>query len=281
MILPNWDPTGFAQATITKQGTVMNHKRRLITEIVMIAVLGAFAGTAYAQTTDMKEKERMYTYVALWAVPRAHWAEFEKPVAADQKVLDQASANGSLIAYGTDIALVHEADGYTHDSFWSSHTMAGVLNVLDAFSKAGTTSSGPLGLATKHEDLIFVSRHYNWKPGSYKDAYTHGSSYKLKATAPDEAVGTLSKTIFEPILEKLLADGSIVEYEVDEEAIHTQSPDTFWVFYLTQTAEGVDKVNAAIRAAAKGNPLLGPSMDSMVDWEPHRDFLDRTSAVYK
>jgi hypothetical protein len=159
--------------------------------------------------------------------------------------------------------------------------MAGVLNVLDAFSKAGTTTTGALGLATKHEDLIFVSRHYNWKPGSYKGAYTHGSSYKLKPTAPDDAVGTLSKTIFEPILEKLLADGSIVEYEVDEEAIHTQSPDTFWVFYVTQTAEGVDKVNAAIRAAAKANPLLGPSMDSMVDWDAHRDTLDRTSAVFK
>jgi len=259
----------------------MNHTRRLITGIVMVAVLGAFAGTAFAQTTDMKEKERMYTYVALWAVPRAHWAEFEKPVPANEKVLDQGGANGSLIAYGTDVALVHAADGYTHDSFWSSHTMAGVLNALDAFSKAGTTSPGPLGLATKHEDLIFVSRHYNWKPGSYKDAYTHGSSYKLKPTAPDDAVATLSKSIYEPLMEKLLADGSIVEYEIDEEAIHTQSPDTFWLFYVTQTAEGVDKVNAAVRAAVKANPLLGPSMDSMVDWTPHRDTLDRTSAVFK
>lgn len=259
----------------------MNHKRRLITEIIVIAVLGALTGTAYAQTTDMKEKERMYSYIALWAVPRAHWAEFEKPLPADQKVLDQATSSGSIIAYGTDVNLVHDADGFTHDSWWSSHTMAGVLNVLDAFSKAAGPSPGPLGLATKHEDMIFVSRHYNWKPGSYKDAYTHGSSYKLKPTAPDEAVGILSKGIFEPLFEKLLADGSIVEYEVDEEAIHTQAPDTFWIFYVTPTAEGVDKVNAAVRAAVKANPLLGPSMDSMVDWTPHRDFLDRSSATYK
>jgi len=259
----------------------MNHRRRLITEIIVIAVLGALTGTAYAQTTDMKEKERMYSYIALWAVPRAHWAEFEKPLPADQKVLDQATSSGSIIAYGTDVNLVHDADGFTHDSWWSSHTMAGVLNVLDAFSKAAGPSPGPLGLATKHEDMIFVSRHYNWKPGSYKDAYTHGSSYKLKPTAPDEAVGILSKGIFEPVFEKLLADGSIVEYEVDEEAIHTQAPDTFWIFYMTTTAEGVDKVNAAVRAAVKANPLLGPSMDSMVDWTPHRDFLDRTSATYK
>ncbi|HEY4974069.1 MAG TPA: hypothetical protein VII41_10695, partial [Steroidobacteraceae bacterium] len=100
-------------------------------------------------------------------------------------------------------------------------------------------------------------------------------------TAPDDAVDTISKNIFEPVLAKLLAAGAIVEYEVDEEAIHTQSPDTFWVFYITPTADGVDKVNAAIRAAVKDNPLLGPSLDSMVDWTAHRDYLSRTSATFK
>ena len=255
--------------------------RRWIAAIGAIALLGTVATAAQAQMSDMNAKEPMYSYIALWAVPRAHWADFEKPVAADQKILDQAIGDGSLIAYGSDINLVHDADGYTHDSWWCSHTMAGVLNVLDAFSKAGPSSSAPLGLATKHSDEIFVSRHYNWHPGSWKGAYTHGSSYKLKPSAPDDAVAILSKNIFEPVLEKLLADGSIVEYEIDEEAIHTQAPDTFWVFYLTTTAEGLDKVNAAVRGAAKANPLLGPSIDAMVDFTPHRDFLSRTSATYK
>jgi hypothetical protein len=260
----------------------MNLKRhKWIAAFGLVAVLGALAGVARAQAGDMKEKERMYSYVAEWAIPRAHWADFEKPIAADQKILDQAIGDGSLIGYGSDINLVHDADGYTHDSWWSSHTMAGVLNVLDAFSKAGSSSTAVLGLSTKHSDSILVSRHYNGQPGSWKGAYTHGSSYKLKPTAPDDAVDILSKNVFEPLLEKLLADGTIVEYEIDEEAIHTQSPDTFWVFYLTPTAEGVDKVNAAIRGALKTNPLLGPSMDSMVDFTPHRDYLSRSSATYK
>jgi hypothetical protein len=260
----------------------MNLKRhRPIAKVGLMALLGALAGAAHAQASDTKEKERMYTYVALWAVPRAHWADFEKPVAAEQKVLDQGIGDGTLLGYGSDINLVHDADGYTHDSWWASRTMAGVLNVLDAFSKTGTSTSAALGLATKHSDIIFVSHHYNWHPGSWKGAYSHGSSYKLKPSAPDNAVDVLSKNIFEPVLEKLLADGSIVEYDIDEETIHTQSPDTFWVFYLTPTAEGIDKVNAAIRAAVKANPLLGPSLDSMVDFTPHRDYLSRTNATYK
>jgi hypothetical protein len=83
------------------------------------------------------------------------------------------------------------------------------------------------------------------------------------------------------MMEKLLADGSVVEYEIDEESIHTESPNSFWVYYVTPTADGLDKVNAAVRAELKSNALIGPSFDSMVDFVPHRDTLDRTDATFK
>jgi hypothetical protein len=82
-------------------------------------------------------------------------------------------------------------------------------------------------------------------------------------------------------LDKLLADGTIVEYEVDTEAIHTQAPGMFWIFYITPTAEGLDKVSAAIRETLKANPLSGPAFGSMMDDTAHRDFLARTNATYK
>jgi ABC-type transport system substrate-binding protein len=253
-----------------------------IVPLSLVAFLGALmTGSALAQTSDMKEKERMYTYVSLWAVPRAKWTEYEKPVPADQKILDQAAGDGTLIAYGSDFNLVHSADGFTHDTWWSSHSVAGVMKVLDAFEKSSTTTSGVITSVTKHADVVLVSRHYGWHAGTYKDAYSHGSSYKLKPTAPDDAVAVLSKGIFDPIFEKLLADGSIVEYEVDEEYIHTEAPDSFWIYYVTPNAEGIDKVNAAVREGVKANSLIGPALDSMVDFTPHRDFLDRTQATFK
>ena len=46
--------------------------------------------------------------------------------------------------------------------------------------------------------------------------------YKLKPDAPENAVESLSKSFIVPLLEKLLADGAIVEYEIDTEAIHTE-----------------------------------------------------------
>ena len=236
---------------------------------------------ARAQMSAVKEKPPMYSYVGLWNIPRAQWADMAKADAADQSILDKAVASGTIVAYGNDVNLVHQPDGPTHDDWWSAMSMAGLLNVLDQFYKSGNSVSPVLTSATKHWDNIYVSRYYNWHPGSWKDAYTHGSSYKLKADAPPNAVEMLSKNLIVPLLEKQLADGTIHEYEVDTEAIHTESPDTFWVFYIAANAEGLDKVNAALRERMQSNPLGGPAFGSMVDFTAHRDYLARTNATYK
>jgi hypothetical protein len=223
----------------------------------------------------------MYSYVSFWTIPRAQWSELEKSRAADLAILDKALASGAIVGYGDDTNLVHQSEGPTHDDWWSAMSMAGLLNVLDQFYKSGSSASPVLASSTKHSDAIFVSRFYNWHAGAWKDAYTHGSSYKLKPDAPDDSVEKLSKSLFVPLLEKLLANGTILEYEVDTEAVHTEAPGTFWIFYLTPTADGIDKFNAAVREAMKANPLGGPAFDSMVDFVPHRDYVARTSATYK
>jgi hypothetical protein len=84
-----------------------------------------------------------------------------------------------------------------------------------------------------------------------------------------------------PVLEKLLGDGAIVEYEIDEETIHTESPDMFFVYVLAPTADGLDKFNDAVRELGKNNPLIGPALRSMIDYAPHRDSLLRANATYK
>ena len=57
------------------------------------------------------------------------------------------------------------------------------------------------------------------------------------------------------MLEKLLADGSIVEYEIDTEAIHNEAPGAFWIDVIAPNAEGLDKLNATLMNAVKTNPL--------------------------
>ena len=65
---------------------------------------------------------------------------------------------------------------------------------------------------------------------------------------------TLSKNLIAPLLEKLIADGTLHEYEVDTEAIHTEAPGTFMIVYIAANAEGLDKVNTALREAIKSKP---------------------------
>ena len=249
--------------------------------VVCVLAAGALATSASAQTSEVKEKPPMYSYVADWQIPRAQWGELEKGYAANQKILDKAMASGIIVAYGNDEALVHQSDGITHDNWWSAMSMAGLINVLEQFYQTGNATTPVLNSATKHEDFIFVSRYYNWHPGSFKNGYTHVGIYKLKKDAPDDAVETLSKNLIVPLLEKLLADGTLHEYEIDEQAVHTSAPDTFEIVYIASSPEGLDKVDAAVRETVKANLLAGPAFGSMTDPSGHRDELARTNATYK
>jgi len=248
--------------------------------VCTLAMMAASAAPACAQD-EPKEKPPMYSYVATWNIPRAQWADMEKANAADQKILEKGLSDGSVVAFGSDETLVHTADGMTHDSWWSTTSLAALLNTLDKFYKSGTTTAPVLASATKHADGIYVARYYNWKPGTYKNAYTRIGMYKLKADAPQNALETLSKSYIVPLLEKLLADGAIVEYEIDTEAIHTEAPGSFWIDVIVPNAEGLDKLTGALMNLSKSNPMSSAAFESIVDSSAHRDNLSTTTATYK
>lgn len=252
----------------------------------VVRALLAFALTATAalpawSQSEVKEKPPMYSYVGAWNIPRAQWGDMEKDNAANQKVLEKALAAGTIVGYGDDTNLLHQPDTWTHDEWWSSMSMAGLLNVLDQFYQSGSATSPVLSSATRHADSIYVSRYYNWHSGSWKGLYTRVAAYKLKADVSDEAVDKLAKTLIVPLLEKLLSDGVIHEYEIDVQAVHTEAPGTFSIDYIAANAEGLDKVSAALQQTMKANPLDGPAFNSMTDSSAHRDELARTSAAYK
>ena len=184
------------------------------------------------------------------------------------------------MGYGTDINLVHELKSETHDVWWSSMSLAGIVTVLEQARGASDAGSAVLNSA-KHWDEVFVSRYYNWKSGSYKNAYTRVASYKLKDDAPDDAVEMLSEHMIAPLLEKMVADGTVLEYEIDTMAIHTEAPGTFDIVYITAKPEGLDTVLASLREALKAQPLSGQAFGSMVVDAGHRDELLKSEGAYK
>ena len=234
-----------------------------------------------AQMTEVKEKPAMYSYIANWQIPRAHWAEMESANAADKAILDKALADGTIVGYGDDVNLLHSPEAETHDDWWSSMSMAGLVKVLDQLGASGNTTTSVLSTATKHWDSVYVSHYYNWKSGAYKAGYVHVSEYKFKADAPDDALDLLAQHLVVPSMDKLIADGTIVEYEIDEQAIHSSAPGTFMIVYVTPTPEGLDTVSAAVRAMSKEHPLGIDAFGSFVDDSGHRDELEKGNGIFK
>ena len=60
-----------------------------------------------------------------------------------------------------------------------------------------------------------------------------------------------------PLLEKQLAAGTIAEYEIDTQAIHTDAPGAFLIVYVATNPDGLDKVSAAVEEALRSNPMGG------------------------
>lgn len=148
----------------------MNRKLwRVFAGLCALTLAAVWTAPASAQMSESKEKPAMYSYIGNWDIPRAHWADMEKANTADQKILDKAMASGTIVGYGNDVILVHQADGETHDDWWSAMSMAGLVNVLEQFYKSGNSVSPVLEGAKKHWDNIYVSRHYNWHAGSWKN----------------------------------------------------------------------------------------------------------------
>ena len=169
----------------------------------------------------------------------------------------------------------------THANWWSSLSMAGLLNMLARLQGSDGFTSPVLQSATKHWDEIYVSRYYDRRAGSWKGLYTRAGFYKAKDNALDNAVDLLSKTVFAPAFEKLFADGTVVQYEINTEAVHTDAPGRLWIFCLTSNAEGIDKINAAMRDTLKSNPVAQQMFDSLVDFTAYRDYIAQANASDK
>lgn len=236
---------------------------------------------ASAQTEAVKPKAPMYSYISNWQIPRGHWGEMKDEPAAEKDIMDKAMADGTLVGYGNDQNLVHTEDGWTHDDWFASYSMGGLMTVLKQLYTSGTATSPVLQTATKHYDLVLMSRYYGWHPGSYKDGFVSVSAYKLKANAPSNALDAISGEIVAPLLEKLLSDGTILEYEIDTMAVHTAAPGSFWIVTVVNDPASLDKVDDAIRAAIKAHPGEGVEFDVSTEPSAHRDELGLGNGTFK
>ncbi len=215
----------------------------------------------------------VYTYVAEWAVPRGQWNDYAKVIADERAVLDKLVADGTLAGYGEFAVLLHGEGKPTHGSWFSSTSRGGLLKTLEAMYKLPQVTF-PVLANSKHWDFFLVSRMHGENSGKFPGGYLVGGGFDVKP-GQEKTFNELLKKHLQPVLEKLLAEGSLTSYSLDTEEYHSETPGRVNFAYTTADAASVDKAENAIESAMLSDPAIGTMFRAAVEMKNHRDFLAR------
>ena len=253
-----------------------NRSIRLVFVLCALALAPLCTFSARAQSQSA-EKAPLYTYVSEWSIPRAMWADYQKIEGANNDALRKAVGDGTLISFGSFAVLNHQEGMATHGSWFSASSMASLMKVLEGL-RTGPNFGNPVLAASKHWDYILESRDYNAHSGTFTNGYLRVSNWHFKAGASDPD-GKIIRATIGALLEKLLADGAIHLYQIDFEVVHSADPNAFFIAFVTNGPEGLDKFNAALDEAGKNNPVILAAYGSLIESKGHRDTLSRVNSM--
>ena len=238
----------------------------------ILCLAWAATGSLPAQTTA-HDKAPVYTYVAEWDVPRAQWGDMIKVDEQDKPLLDKLVTDGTLIGYGAFTNLIHQEGEPTHGSWFSATSEGNILKALETIYAHPGSVATPVQGASKHWDQILTGNVYNSKPGA-TTGYLTWSRWEVKPGAM-RGYTELTKKVLVPVLEKLLAEGSITSYGQLTEDYHQQKVGTVFEYFTVPDAESMDKANKALEDVFENTPGLIDAVRGLTEREGHRDFLTR------
>jgi hypothetical protein len=247
-------------------------QKRAVRFVLLILSLALASGTLLAQAAA-PAKPPIYIYVAEWAVPRAQWGDMEKLDNLDKPLLDKDIADGTIIGYGAYTNLIHQEGEPTHGTWFIATSEGNLLKALEAFYAHPGSTDAPVQGASKHWDQILTGEIYNSKPGA-SGGYLTWSRWQVKACQM-KAYSDLTKKALVPILEKLLAEGTITSYGELREDYHTDKLGVVYDYFTVPDTASLDKANKAFDDAFTNNPALGDAYRALTEREGHRDYLTR------
>ena len=243
----------------------------IILGVVCALAISALVAAAPAQA----QEQTHYTYVSLWAVPRAQWTDFEKAREQTNSVLERLVGDGTLVAWGSDAAEVHTEGGYTHANWFVSNTQAGITKTLESLRSLSRTQA--LANTTKHSDVMLHSIAHGGKTARTTSGYLRVAFWQAKPGRGNDVEQYFKKYI-QPDLDAGVADGSVLMYNFDTEQIHTDAPGGYNLAVVYATGDGLDKRAATQAAHQKENPAAGEGFGAMLETQAHRDGLARILA---
>ncbi|HVN10238.1 MAG TPA: hypothetical protein VMV61_14775 [Patescibacteria group bacterium] len=246
---------------IAKWGTLL---------LVSLLFVAAMWPPAEAQAPANGGDQPVYTYVALWGVPRTEWAQMEKFYKDAVPTLNKLVADGTLEAWGNARNWVHDDSGMTHASWVTATSFAKIYRALAAI-RDGVPQ--PSAFATsKHEDLMLRSTIYGQKRGASGKGILWAANFRVREGQMDEFT-RLYATEIKPLFDEQIAAGTILSYELDFQAVHTGQPGDVTLAYLMPDAAGIDRFQAALADYQTRNPDIGPALQATMDFGVHRDLV--------
>ena len=239
----------------------------------ILCLASATVGRLDAQTAA-KDKPPIYTYVAEWDVPRAQWGDMVKLDEQDRPLLDKLVADGTIVGYGAYTNLIHQEGQPTHGTWFTAASEGNLLKALEAIYAQPGSIGAPVEGASKHWDQILTGEIYNSKPGTTSGGYLTWARWEIK---PGEmrSYSELTKSLYVPLFEKLLAEGVITSYGLLRENYHQQKLGTIYEYVTLPSAASFDQLDKAFEQAFKDNPAAGDAVRALTDREGHQDFLTR------
>jgi hypothetical protein len=249
--------------------------KRIFVPVVALVALLLVTTPAWAQGNT--NRQPIFTYVSEWGVPRAQWGDLAKADADNKAIIDPLVANGTLIGYGYFENWVHSEGGYTHGDWFQATSIAGLLKTLEVvYSKPGVTAS--VRAASKHQDYMMISTIYGARAVTNSTGYIRVISSEIQPGRMDDFRETYRRYIV-PVYEKLLADGTIVSYQLDTEYIIENAPGRTFSVVVARDAEAMDKVRAATSEVFANNPAAADALSSATVPRSRNDLLARITAM--
>jgi hypothetical protein len=235
-----------------------------------LLIVGAGWPLARAQAPESGGAPAVYTYVALWGVPRAQSAQVEKYYKDVEPTLKKLMADGTLTGWGTARNWVHDDTGMTHASWVSATSFA---NIYRAGAVIHEALPLPAAFANaKHVDQLIRSTIYGGKPGASGSGMLWVADYQVRPGQMDDFTKLFESDI-KPLFDQQVAAGTVLSYWLNVSAIHTGPPGGASIVYLMPDAAAIDKFQAALAAYGADHPDTGPALEAVMDLAAHRDYV--------
>jgi hypothetical protein len=241
----------------------------------LLAALAVMVVAPLVASAQMQQEPPNFVYVSEWAIPRAQWADWTASNEKNTKpIFDKLMADGTIIAYGFYTSIVHDESGITHGSWYEATSLAGIEKVSAEIAKLGPNPIA--NAATKHRDYLLRTSLRRAKAASGKDGYLWVNSTQLQPGKAQEWRALFDKYV-KPVFDDMLANGTLLLYELEGEQVHTDNPNSIFIVYMAPSADGLDKFFSAVTGIVAKNPLLGDAIGAVTVPAAHRDYYARVN----